>query len=67
MSLEKFDRENLDQGHGVQRSQWFHSMTNINFHKNHLWSFYACSQRFRDIHSFEIRDLKDVSQDRNVH
>ena len=27
-SFEKFDRENLGQGHEVQHSQWSHSMAN---------------------------------------
>ena len=29
LRFEKFDLENVDQGHGVQHSQWIYSMTDV--------------------------------------
>ena len=44
-----FDLQNESQGHEVQRSQWFHSMANINLYKSHTWAFCASSHRIPDI------------------
>ena len=45
-----FDIENEGQGHGVQHSQWFHSIANINLYKRHTRAFFASSHRFWDIY-----------------
>ena len=34
------DIENEGQGHGVQHSQWFHSMANINLYKRRSLAFF---------------------------
>ena len=48
----KFYLENLGQGHGVglQHSQRYHSMANVNIFKSHTLAFFASSHRFRDSH-----------------
>ena len=35
ITFQMFDFENLDQGQGLQHSQWFHSMANVNVYKSH--------------------------------
>ena len=51
-----FDHENEGQGHGVQHSQWFRSIENINLYKSHSWVYFAGSHRFKDIHHFRMCD-----------
>ena len=42
--------ESEGQGHGVQHSQWFHSIENIKLYKSQTWTFFASCHRFRDIY-----------------
>ena len=54
--------ENLGKYHGVQHSQWFHSMADINI----LGYFFASWYHFRFYSHFKIRDLENVSQFRDL-
>ena len=49
-----FDLENESQGHGIQHSQWSHSMANVNLYKSHTWT---CSLALT---VFEIFTFKSV-------
>ena len=45
-------------GHGVQHSQWSHSMANINFYKSHDRAFFAGYHHIRDIEIAKLMTLK---------
>ena len=55
LMLEKFDLENLGQGHDVQHSQLSHSLANLNLTLEHVC---ASSHRLRDIHISNFETLK---------
>ena len=42
-----FDLEDEGQGHGLQHSQWCHSMANISIYKRSHYAFLHYSQLFR--------------------
>ena len=64
-SLDKFDLENLGQGHTVQRSPWSHSLANTNLYQSRTWAFFASSGRFPDLIS-KFVNLKNADQDHDV-
>ena len=48
IKLENFDLEKLGQGHGVQHSQWCHSMENIKIYKCYIFALFPFSNHFQD-------------------
>ena len=56
--LEKFDLENVGQGHGVQHSQWSYSIVNINLYKVIIEHFSLALTGFRNIHILKFVILK---------
>ena len=52
------DLKNSGEGHGVQHSQWSHSMTNINLYESHTWQVFARCHRFRDIQISKLVNFK---------
>ena len=58
ITVEKFDLENLGQGHGVNHSQWSSSMENIDVYKSRTGALFASSYRFWDIHVSQFMTLK---------
>ena len=65
MHKKMFDLENEDQGHGVQHSQWCHSMTNITLCKSHMTDF-VISLTVSEILTFQISHLENVGQGHGV-
>ena len=56
-----FDRENECQGQVEQRSQWCHSMANINLCESHMTHFATALTVF-EILMFQICDLENLGQ-----
>ena len=60
-----FDLENEGQSHGVQHSQWSHSMVNINLYRSHTFAFFASSS-FSRYSRLKMCDLENLGQGYNV-
>ena len=65
LTFEMFDIEKKIQGHGVQHSQRFFSMGNINLYKSRNLKFFASPTVFEIFLHFKIRDLDNVSSSRS--
>ena len=57
-----FDLKNEGQGHAGRQWQSSHSVANIKLNTYHIWSFFASSHRFKDIHILNLMTLKCMSK-----
>ena len=67
------ERDIFGKGHGVQHSQWSHSMENIKLCKSRNWGFFAFRFfplrgffQFSSYSHFKFRDFDIVGQSRDV-